>query len=98
MSWDDGLNELKMEETPTVFLASLIGDNKLLDKDTKMYLAECLLVTSDYELDFLYSFTAHLADLLGDIEQITREAENPLEFTVSELLERTLDNMGVKGL
>lgn len=97
MAWEDGLNELKMQETPMVFLASLIGNTEL-DKDTKSYLAECLLLTSDYELDFLYSFTAHLADLLGDIERITREADNPLEFTVSELMERTLDNMGVKGL
>ena len=77
-----------------VFLASLIGKTEFGD-ETKLKLAEFLLLSSDYELDFLYSFTAHLSDLLADIEKIGRDSEHPLEFTVSEILERTLESMGV---
>lgn len=80
-----------------VFLSSLIGGSDLSDED-KMIIAECLLMGGDYELDFLYSFTAHIADLFADIEEIGKTADNPIEFTVSELLERTLQLMGVKDI
>jgi len=63
------MNEMKMEETPMVFLSSLLGQMDI-DKDTKIKIAENILIAGDYELDFLYSFTVHLADLLADIEKI----------------------------
>ena len=97
MSWDERMNEMKMEETPMVFLSSLLGQMDI-DKDTKIKIAENILIAGDYELDFLYSFTVHLADLLADIEKIGEGAEQPLEFNVSELLERTLQLMGVKDI
>ena len=97
MSWDERMNEMKMEETPMVFLSSLLGQMDI-DKDTKIQIAENILIAGDYELDFLYSFTVHLADLLADIEKIGEGEEQPLEFNVSELLERTLQLMGVQDI
>ena len=91
------MNEMKMEETPMVFLSSLLGQMDI-DKDTKIKIAENILIAGDYELDFLYSFTVHLADLLADIEKIGEGAEQPLELNVSELLERTLQLMGVQDI
>lgn len=97
MSWDDALNDLKMEHTPMVYVSSLIGRMKLTEEEVGT-LAEAMLMGGDYELDFLYSFTAHLADLMADIEQIGKDADGPMEFSVEELLYRNLQNMGVKGI
>ena len=97
MSWDDRLGGMKMEDTPMVYLSTLLGAMDL-DDDVRVQLAERVLLGGDYELDFLYSFTAHISDLFADIEEIGKTAEKPLEFTVSELLERTLQLMGVKEI
>lgn len=97
MSWDDRLGGMKMEDTPMVYLSTLLGAMDL-DDETKVQLAERVLLGGDYELDFLYSFTAHISDLFADIEEIGKTAEKPIEFTVSELLERTLQLMGVKEI
>ena len=96
-NWDDSLGELKMEETPMVFLSSLLGSLDIED-DVKMQIAQPLLTGGDYEMEFLYSFTAHMTDLFADIREITEDAEEPIEFSVSELLERTLQLMGVNGI
>ena len=47
------MNEMKMEETPMVFLSSLLGHMDI-DKDTKIKIAENILIAGDYELYFLY--------------------------------------------
>ena len=92
--WGDSLGDLKLEETPMVFLSRLLSDLDI-SKEKKIELAEAVLFGGEYELDFLFSFTAHLIDLMADIEQISRNSENKLEFGVSELMERTLELMGV---
>jgi hypothetical protein len=97
MSWDDSLRELRKEETPMVFLSSLLSQIDLADEDM-IQIAEAMLVGGDYELEFLYSFTAHMADLVGDIEEMQKTMETPVEFSIDELLHRTLQKMGVNGL
>jgi len=47
------MNEMKMEETPMVFLTSLLGQMDI-DNNTKIKIAEKILIAGDYELDFLY--------------------------------------------
>lgn len=97
MSWDDALKDLKMEHTPMVYVSSLIGRMKLTEEEVGT-LAEAMLMGGDYELEFLYSFTAHLSDLLMDIQNMSTDSDRPIEFSVDELLHRNLQNMGIQGL
>ena len=97
MAWDDELSNLRMKDTPMVYLSGLLSELDFSDEDL-ISLAECALTGGDYELEFLYSFTAHLMDLMADIEEIGKTASQPIEYTVSEILERTLQSMGVEGI
>lgn len=95
--WDEELRGLRLKDTPMVYLSRLLSDMEMTDEDMAA-LAERCLIGGDYELEFLYSYTAFLTDLMADIEEIGKTASQPIEYTVSELLERTLQNMGVEGI
>ena len=95
--WDDELRGLRLKDTPMVYLSGLLSEMDLTDEDMAALAERCLL-GGDYELQFLYSYTAFLTDLMADIEEIGKTASQPIEYTLSELLERTLQNMGVEGI
>mgnify|MGYP003624508284 FL=1 len=77
-----------MSDTVTTFAASLISE--VVSPSIKDEIVEVLYEVSDYELEFLQSYSIHLIDLLSGLEN-----ETPTELEVDDLVDYTLQHMGI---
>ena len=77
-----------MSDTVTTFAASLISE--VVSPSIKDEIVEVLYEVSDYELEFLQSYSIHLIDLLSGLEN-----ETPTEIEVDDLVDYTLQHMGI---
>ena len=77
-----------MSDTVTTFAASLISE--VVSPSIKDEVVEVLYEVNDYELEFLQSYTIHLIDLLSGLEN-----ETPTEIEVDDLVDYTLQHMGI---
>ena len=77
-----------MSDTVTTFAASLISE--VVSPSIKDEIVEVLYEESDYELEFLQSYSIHLIDLLSGLEN-----ETPTELEVDDLVDYTLQHMGI---
>ncbi len=92
----EALNEMKMGVMTSVFAAQQLKNMKLysgLSDTQKAEAADLMLDVSSYELDFIFSYTAHLLDLIADIDSI--DSEEPIEFSLTEIVDRGLNSMGI---
>lgn len=77
-----------MSDTVTTFAASLISE--VVSPSIKDEVVEVLYEVNDYELEFLQSYSIHLIDLLSGLE-----SETPTELEVDDLVDYTLQHMGI---
>ncbi len=93
--WDDALKEFKMNETTTTFAASLIS--KMLNEDDREKILPVFFAISDYELEFLSSYTMHLVDMLATADKANESGDTPAELEIDDLIDYTLQHMGIDG-
>tara|TARA_R110001592_G_scaffold23752_2_gene92704 strand:+ start:3441 stop:3722 length:282 start_codon:yes stop_codon:yes gene_type:complete len=88
LDWSNELKDFKMSDTVTTFAASLISE--VVSPSIKDEVVEVLYEVNDYELEFLQSYSIHLIDLLSGLE-----SETPTELEVDDLVDYTLQHMGI---
>lgn len=92
--WDGELNENKLSDTTTTFAASLLS-SRIREEDREQLVSLFYLI-GDYEMEFLYSYTMHLVDMLSEIDKNTGEDDHT-ELEITDLMEYTLQHMGIDG-
>jgi hypothetical protein len=92
--WNDELSDNKLTETTTTFAASLISPS--IRKEDRERLISLLFLIGDYEMDFIYSYTLHLVDMLAEIDKNTGEDDHT-ELDIQDLMDYTLQHMGIDG-
>lgn len=93
-SWNESLSDYKMNATTTEFLALMLSEK--LDLETRERLLPSLFEVGDYEMEFLYSYTVHLIDILAEIDEKSTD-ENPQELDVEDVIKYSLQHMGIDG-
>jgi hypothetical protein len=92
--WSDELSDNKLTETTTTFAASLISPS--IRKEDREKLISLLFLIGDYEMEFIYSYTMHLVDMLAEIDKNTSEDDHT-ELEIQDLMDYTLQHMGIDG-
>jgi hypothetical protein len=92
--WNDELSDNKLTETTTTFAASLISPS--IRKEDREKLISLLFLIGDYEMEFIYSYTMHLVDMLAEIDKNTSEDDHT-ELEIQDLMDYTLQHMGIDG-
>ena len=89
INFQEELDSSKMTETTSVFAASVLAG--VLTQEEKDRVVESLLEVGEYEMDFIWSYTLHLVDLLS----AANESGEKKELGIDTLITYTLQHMGI---